>query len=333
MLVGHVSEADNNFLQMFLFQNPLRYFNNDWIHQPLEFLPSTPFALRQRATGPCGVLASINAFIVKQALWHSRRQSYVDVLPILLTFGDDVRDKVLALALQEILQQTTIGCPLYSGRTPRGPFKYALGRVNVRFGDKQFTQLQVYESETAEELLYFLTAHMREVKAAGPIGVIVSALLTRGRTTVNAEYGGSAEPFIVSVGNTFETSIDLVFFLITGRCFMVPPEIFAANDAHSAIGFMTEARIKVPFLDDPYYPVWVYHSSSHFVVYFSERLDALARSCAYLKFVEIDSISAGRQSQEYDVNPNNARRFDDENGRFGTFIRQRWTPFINPDDR
>lgn len=320
-----VTLAENKFLQDLLFgKDSNTRFIAEWTQQPLEFRKDVKFALEQRGEGPCGVIAALNAFIVKQILWSGGRTSRDNLLPQLFNMSDYAVHCALVLAIQEIIMQAATGYPLYTKRHSKGPFIYVTGKVDTT-GETQFTTMDVYTLETGAELLCFLVQNLHEVMDSGPISVVVSALLCHGESVTKAELSDLSSALMYSLNNNrMDAMMDLVRFLLIGRHFVFPPEIFEYEYAHSAVGLMSEYDgANIAYHKDPYYPIWVFHHSDHFLVYYSESLEALEANQYELKdFVCVNSKSSNDSAKDI------IRLVDKEtlhrDGRFAKFILNRW---------
>lgn len=235
-----------------------------WINQGLTFDDDHKFGLVQAKNGPCGLLAAVQAELVKQA-FHSEMQSD--------DFGPDckVTDEVLASALATIISRCR--------SDEKAPFVLADWKDANAVG-KQVSSIEVNDAKALPStILAALPAFKRK---GGAVLLLYSCLLTRGIDTVRKDLASaSLEPPLI-VGRFWLCSFEMQSLLMRGTA---QGNIGAFNPLaptnkidwkeDTGVGLLSKAFEKdsgMPVCDrlmSPSTPIWIIHGGDHFTTMFS----------------------------------------------------------------
>ncbi|UPR03501.1 DUF4205 domain-containing protein [Chloropicon primus] len=240
--------------------------------------PRLRYGIVQEEGGPCGVLAAVQASVLDALM-----ESLPDVEgwvanPELVS--DEVRAAALAKALARMLKQVTTGSLkiVTSGSSVHS-------EQGLSFSE-YMNSLEVYavgSTSEAERTLRSLMGKLSEKKGYGLISFVLSVALTRGVTSIG---GDMDDPSCGLIGGYGYCTQDLVNLLLSGRA---ATNVFDGNmaldesttlkgvKARSRCGFLTifewYKHLKVGSnLKDPYKPIWVVNSESHFSVLFASDM-------------------------------------------------------------
>lgn len=226
-----------------------------WQSQGFTFSKSIPCGLVQLHGGPCGILAPVQAFVLKFLLF--------DNAPT-LTPDPQQAKAALVSALSFCLAQARSSQNVY-----------------VVLGDS-LSALQIHTCANPDEVRGVLDARMAMFES--PIGVLLfvySLLLTRGIAVVKSDMDQSEDRELCLVARFGHCSQDLVNLVITGRA------VSNVFDNSKSLGGMTlkgiQSQPEIGFLSllealrytkvgeyfkNPKYPIWVVGSASHYTVLF-----------------------------------------------------------------
>lgn len=229
-----------------------------WQGQGFTFSNSIPFGLTQLYGGPCGILAPVQAYVLKYLVFETSN-------PVPL-FGElPQANEALVFALTSMLMQ-------------------ARSRQNVRVVlGESLSSLKCYTCNTADQIRSLLNQHVAVLQS--PIGVLLfvySMLLTRGVKEVKADMDPPQEQMEQCLVARFgHCSQDLVNLMLTGRAvtnvFDLNKEVGGVTlkgvQAQGDIGFLSllEALRYTKVGENfktPKFPIWVVGSASHYTVLF-----------------------------------------------------------------
>nr|XP_046248189.1 probable ubiquitin carboxyl-terminal hydrolase MINDY-4 [Scatophagus argus] len=285
-------------LKAVLLGSSLNCFSVEWRNQGFIFseMHDLRYGIVQKKGGPCGVLASIQAFILKKLLFESI--SISDSGLQRLRPSNITRRKCLVLAAAEILWRA-------------GEGKQATVAINS--GRSHFTPARAYRSEgvlekvtcftvdNIEDLQLFLEQHIEQFET-GELGCIlltISAILSRSIEKVREDMD---IPTTTLIGAHGYCTQELVNLLLCGRAV---PNVFDNDmELDSGNGNMTLLKgikgqcdvgllslfehyniCKVgAYLKTPRYPIWVVCSESHFSVLFGLQRELLTNQDTSLDF-------------------------------------------------
>ncbi|KAK2835491.1 hypothetical protein Q5P01_015975 [Channa striata] len=276
-------------LKVVLFGSSLKCFSVEWRNQGFTFSETHDlrYGIVQKKGGPCGVLASLQAFVLKKLLFENTESSNTGLQR--LRPSNTARRKSLVLAVAEILwrageeKQATVA--ISSGRnhfTPTGHYKSeGLLEKTTCFTVDSFKDLQLLIEQHIEQF---------ETGVFGCILLTISAILSRSIEKVRADMDVPSTTLIGAHGYCTQ---ELVNLLLCGRAvsnvFDNDMELDSGNGnmtllkgikAHSDIGFLSLFEhyniCKVgAYLKTPRYPIWVVCSESHFSVLFGLQRELL----------------------------------------------------------
>lgn len=287
----------------------------------------------QKKGGPCGVLASIQAFVLKRLLFENIKSS--DTCLQRLRPSNTTRRKSLILAAAEILwragdgKQATVA--INSGRnhfTPAGHYK----------SDGVLEKITCFTVDNLEDLQTLLEQHVEqfETGALGCLLFVISAVLSRSVEKVREDMDVATTTLIGAHGYCTQ---ELVNLLLCGRAvsnvFDNDMELDSGNGnttllkgikCHCEVGLLSLFEhyniCKVgAYLKTPRYPIWVVCSESHFSVLFGLQRELLTYQDKGLEFdlyyydglanqqeeirltVSVGKLSTSRQDVETDLIP------------------------------
>ncbi|XP_036971834.1 probable ubiquitin carboxyl-terminal hydrolase MINDY-4 isoform X1 [Acanthopagrus latus] len=285
-------------LKAVLLGSGLNCFNVEWKNQGFTFSESHDlrYGIVQKKGGPCGVLASIQAFTLKKLLFEHIRSSDTGLQR--LRPSNTTRRKCLVLAAAEILwrageeKQATI--TINSGRnnfTPTGHFR----------SEGVLEKLTCFTVDSIKDLQLLLEQHIEQFET-GPLGCIlltISAVLSRSIEKVREDMDVASSTLIGAHGYCTQ---ELVNLLVCGRAvsnvFDNDMELDSGNGnmtllkgikGHCDVGFLSLFEhyniCKVgAYLKTPCYPIWVVCSESHFSVLFALQRELLTNQDKGLEF-------------------------------------------------
>ncbi|KAM5156845.1 putative ubiquitin carboxyl-terminal hydrolase MINDY-4 [Mantella aurantiaca] len=274
-------------LKNLLFGSPLRCFSEEWKIQSFTFCNTEhlKYGFVQKKGGPCGVLAAVQACLLKNLLFGKDSDIRWALHP-----SDIVRTNCLYRAIADILwragdcKQAVV--TLSSGRqqfTPAGKYK----------ADGILESLILYSFKKFDDLLTFLQQNINQFER-GPFGCIlltVSSVLSRSIDLVQKDFD---VPTNCLIGAHAYCTQELVNLILGGKAvsnvFNDIVELDSGNGnstvlkgvpSRSDIGFLSlfehYSVCQVgSYLKTPKYPIWVVCSESHFSVLFCAKKDLVS---------------------------------------------------------
>jgi len=247
-----------------------------WHSQGFNFSvdPSIRWGLLQMYGGPCGVLAPIQALVLKDLIYESKVPVAVDkAVPIEVT--NDQAEAALLRTLVHVLQRVA----------PEA------GNLILVFGqdDAQYRKYS-FKRDDSDAARAFMLERIEQLRS--PLGVILfvySLLLTRTLELLRSDMDDASQPLVARFGHCNQ---ELVNLLLCGQAVSntwdgrkvldgnpADPNAYALKGIPSqcSVGYLSllEAlRYSTvgDFYKTPTFPVWVVGSSSHYTVLFA--LDA-----------------------------------------------------------
>ncbi|XP_068563482.1 probable ubiquitin carboxyl-terminal hydrolase MINDY-4 isoform X3 [Cebidichthys violaceus] len=285
-------------LKAILTGSGLNCFSVEWRNQGFTFseMHDLRYGIVQKKGGPCGVLASIQALVLKKLLFEKVESSNTG-LPRLRP-SNTTRRKCLVLAAAEILwrageeKQATIA--INSGRnhfTPTGRYK----------SEGVLEKITCFTVDNIRDLQLLLERHIDQFETGvlGCILLTVSAVLSRCIEKVRDDMDVPTNTLIGAHGYCTQ---ELVNLLLCGRAvsnvFDNDMELDSGNGnmtllkgvkGHCDIGLLSLFEhyniCKVgAYLKTPRYPIWVVCSESHFSVLFGLQRELLTNQGQSLEF-------------------------------------------------
>ncbi|CAG5134669.1 unnamed protein product [Candidula unifasciata] len=277
-------------LKNIVLGSPNQQYSDEWRLQSYSFcdIPNIKYGLVQKKSGPCGVLAAVQACLLQEMLFgvnklHEARFKNV-------SRGD--RSKALALALSNIFWRA-------------GDYSRAVVTVlsqsthilnSTKFKQDYVTErLNIYTFTNFSELSSFLLQSVSQFETDGSPGVILtlySAILSRKPHLVRGDFDVSEQTTFI--GFHGYCTQELVNLLLTGRAVsnvfndIVQLDSGGSSQAvilkgicsRSEIGFLSLFEHYKTCQAGSYYktpknPIWVVCSESHFTVLFSTCKDLI----------------------------------------------------------
>ncbi|XP_063746589.1 probable ubiquitin carboxyl-terminal hydrolase MINDY-4 isoform X2 [Eleginops maclovinus] len=284
-------------LKAVLLGTSLNCFSVEWRNQGLTFSETHDlrYGIVQKKGGPCGVLASFQAFVLKKLLFEYTESSSIGLQR--LRPSNSTRRKCLVLATAEILwrageeNQATIA--INSGRnhfTPAGYYK----------SEGVLEKITCFTVDNFMDLQSLLERHIDqfETGALGCLLLSISAVLSRTVEKVREDMDVHTNTLIGAHGYCTQ----LVNLLLCGRAvsnvFDNDIELDSGNGNmtllkgvkdHCDVGLLSLFEhyniCKVgAYLKTPRYPIWVVCSESHFSVLFGLQRELLTDQDKGLEF-------------------------------------------------
>eukprot|EP01062_Namystynia_karyoxenos_P062098 TRINITY_DN55024_c0_g1_i1.p1 TRINITY_DN55024_c0_g1~~TRINITY_DN55024_c0_g1_i1.p1 ORF type:complete len:404 (+),score=124.15 TRINITY_DN55024_c0_g1_i1:81-1214(+) len=244
-----------------------RHLPSSFAQQGFFFHPTIPYGLVQNEGGCCGVIAVVQAYVVKYMFYDQPRGG--DVSP-------DYQDSVLADSMAAVLSWIMV---------VNGLDKMTLCLSPERGGATDIAGFRMFHFRDVGKVREAIRSNIREFSArrgAGLLQFMVSCVLTRGGADACEADMDNRCPLIVEHGYC---SQELVNLLLTGKC--VTNVFDGAVDLGGEANFQgVENRCNIGMLSlfehygsmrvgknlkDPAYPIWVVCSESHYTVLFSDR--------------------------------------------------------------
>jgi hypothetical protein len=276
-------------LKTLLFGSGTISFNAEWQKQSFTFcdLPGLEYGLVQIKGGPCGVLASVQAYIIKHLLFSVKQSKQNGQMGP----NDAERRAALCSSLVEILwkcgsmQKACIVKPSACAQFGAVPGKYKTDQLTECLCVFEFNKKSSLEQFTRENISQFENS-----SGKGVILFLYSALLSRGLKQVCEDMDESGHQLMGRHGYCNQEMVNL---LLTGvassNVFNNQIELDAGGStklvlkgirSQSDIGFLSlfehYGSCQVgSFLKSPTYPAWVVCSESHFSVLFSMEREIL----------------------------------------------------------
>ncbi|CAH2281920.1 Hypothetical predicted protein [Pelobates cultripes] len=272
-------------IKKILFGSTLCCFSEEWKMQSFTFSNQSQvkYGFVQKKGGPCGVLAAVQACMLKNLLF------IIDAESRTLQPSDTQRTRCLCQAIADILWRAGDSkeaiVALSSGRqlfSPAGRYK----------ADGILENLMLYSHQKYEDLMNFLLQNIGQFEF-GPFGCIlltVSVVLSRSVELVLQDFDVPTNNLI---GAHAYCTQELVNLILGGRAvsnvFNDVMELDSGNGnvtllkgvAHrSEIGFLSlfehyNVCQVGSYLKTPKYPIWVVCSESHFSVLFCLRKELM----------------------------------------------------------
>ncbi|XP_076799755.1 putative ubiquitin carboxyl-terminal hydrolase MINDY-4 [Clavelina lepadiformis] len=280
-------------LKSLIFGSPKQSFSSEWLDQNLSFSSvdfDRPDDLRygiiQKKGGPCGVLAAIQAILLKHLIFISG----VNRAPkTRLKVSDKTRTDCLAETVSEILwragDETSASFAVLS---PRQQFSID---VHSYRPDGVTECITLLNFTTFLDLKAAVQKHIKsyECGKAGCILLLYSAILSRGIDAVKADFDEEDGKLLGAHGYCTQEMINL---LLDGRATSNAFDGTVKLDQHTVLkGVRRRAEVGLLSLFEHYgsckigenyktpkYPIWLICSESHFTVLFALEKDLVSSS-------------------------------------------------------
>eukprot|EP00899_Mesostigma_viride_P010424 jgi/Mesvir1/19383/Mv10420-RA.1 len=271
---------------------------SQWTSQGFRFSSDarTSFGLVQRQGGPCGVLAPIQAFVLKYLLFHSLASSPSELVPFspsttgclrIPTVSHEQQSAALVEAVAEVLwrcgggSRATVATLSEDGleRAARDDGLADAGEL-LRAGDLP-RLIRVQEAMSLPQLRHTLRGMLDVLGGGmGALLVLFSALLSRGLDMAETDRDDPGLPLVTPpFGHASQEIVNLllcgkaVAHVFDGTMDMGSGLQLKGISGDIEVGFLTQLEFlhycKVgDLLKNPKYPIWVVGSESHYSVLF-----------------------------------------------------------------
>mmetsp|Transcript_35118 Transcript_35118/g.44367 ORF Transcript_35118/g.44367 Transcript_35118/m.44367 type:complete len:492 (-) Transcript_35118:40-1515(-) len=274
-----------NALRKLAFGDERQAFNDAWQQQGFTFVTEVPelgYGLIQFEGGPCGVMAAVQAFVLKELLFSSN--SGIDFRQPTVPQQNSALVKAIAAILWQAGDHQECVVAL-----PRGRAK--IERSTAYKPDGITEKLHMYTFDTKESLEGFIWSNIREFtspKGAGAVSLVYSAMLSRGLRQVEGDMDGNLMGEVAKLMSQHGYAAqEMVNLLLVGRAHS---NVFDGEQVmegegddvirlrgiprRSTLGFLTlfEAYQYVAVGSNykvPDFPIWVICSESHYSTLFS----------------------------------------------------------------
>ncbi|KAM4547704.1 putative ubiquitin carboxyl-terminal hydrolase MINDY-4 isoform 1-T1 [Odontesthes bonariensis] len=274
-------------LKAVLLGSSLNRFSVEWRNQGFTFSDDLRYGIVQRKGGPCGVLASIQAFVLKKLLFENTES--IDCGLQRLRPSNSTRRQCLISAMAEVLWRAGVEkratVVINSGNnhfTPSGHFR----------SEGVLEKIMCFTVDDVKDLQLILEQHVEQFETGmlGCVLLIISAVLSRSIEKVKEDMD---VPTTTLIGAHGYCTQELVNLLLCGRAasnvFDNDMELDSGNGnmtllkgikGHCDVGLLSLFEhyniCKVgAFLKTPSYPIWVVCSESHFSVLFGLQRELL----------------------------------------------------------
>eukprot|EP00753_Platysulcus_tardus_P016087 PLAT5401.1.p1 GENE.PLAT5401.1~~PLAT5401.1.p1 ORF type:complete len:932 (+),score=249.16 PLAT5401.1:413-2797(+) len=275
----------------------IRSFSDSWMKQGFCFsqLDGLRYGIVQHDGGPCGVLAAVQAVVLKELLFNDERGGGDD------DWNEPSEERVQLALLNAVMQLLwAAGDSNHCSICMKGP-RGVSGRRKDCKPDGLTERLVVYDFSSLPAATDFLRSRLHlwmEEYGSGVTLFTYSLLLSRGIDGVRGDVDspfGELPPLIDR--HNYATQ-EMVNLLLCGRAHSNVFNGSRAMDgddgssvslrgipAQSSIGFLTlfekYGYVEVgSFLKTPRYPIWIVCSESHYSVFFCRTMSVLQESKA-----------------------------------------------------
>ncbi|XP_061739063.1 probable ubiquitin carboxyl-terminal hydrolase MINDY-4 isoform X2 [Nerophis ophidion] len=272
-------------LKAVLLGSPIKCFSAEWTNQGFTFSETHDlrYGIVQKKGGPCGVLACIQAFVLKKLLFEQPDSGQA------LRPTNAARRQSLTSAVTEVLwragQETRATLAINTGRnvfTPSGHFRSA----------GVLEKIACLTVDSMKDLQLLVEQHIEQFET-GELGCLlltVSAVLSRSTDKVREDMDVATNSLIGAYGYCTQ---ELVNLLLVGRAvsnvFDGDVELDSGDGdstllkgirGHCNVGLLSSFEhyniVKVgDYLKNPLFPIWVVCSESHFSVLFGLQQELL----------------------------------------------------------
>lgn len=298
-----------------------------WYQQGFEFQAPTsafPLGLVQGHGGPCGVLAAVQAEILRLFLFEyqeaqrrlgssgSRSSDAQKTLQELIAQVGEAGEGAQSALLTEAIASVLVRCSSRSSTEQRAIHIVALDEAATDADAPVYKEFVVHAATHKDsELLRVIHDHLQDFHSPhGVMHFMFSALRTKGLEQIRAEMDDLEAAFTGQFGHC---SQELLNFLLTGSAVS---NVFDGSVPMGDTGLMLHgipARAQVGYLTQlealrycqvgsyyksPIYPVWVIGSTSHFSVCFGLDQAICEESTSQMLFQRVQRVFKSFDSME-----------------------------------
>ncbi|XP_077513966.1 putative ubiquitin carboxyl-terminal hydrolase MINDY-4 [Amblyomma americanum] len=311
-----ITRQEATELKELLFGSRTGKFGEEWASQGFTFTKSNavPYGLLQKKGGPCGVLAAVQAYMIKELLWPQGGLQNAD--PSGFEVDVSRRNAALARALAFILWQ--------AGDSSRAIVANPTG-VNVAHTDDilasdgiiETLTLSTFTSKVAlQEYYSSCIFKLQEENCSSCVSFLISVLMTHGLERIREEMDERNSSLI---GKHSHCNQEVVNLLLVGQAVTNVFDnnvCFGREETTVLRGITTKSNIGLlslyehykscevgSYYKDPKYPIWMVLSESHFSVLFSKSFVALAPGDETFDLFYYDGLNKQEEEVRLTVDP------------------------------
>ncbi|XP_065840318.1 probable ubiquitin carboxyl-terminal hydrolase MINDY-4 isoform X2 [Oscarella lobularis] len=273
-------------LKSIIFGNAITFFNSEWQRQSFVFcdICNLEYGLVQFKGGPCGLLASLQAYVLKHLLFTEHKPR----------FDERERRRALLDAMADILWQCGGGQRACLARVSSSEQRSFVGSVPGRYKSDRLTErLTLMYADTKADVATLLKNNISQFENSSGNGAILflyCVILSRGLENVMLDMDDSKGRLMGMHGYCTQEMVNLI---ITGRASSnvfngeidldtggSKTSLLKGIEKRCDVGFLSlfehYGSCQVgSFLKSPKYPIWLVCSESHFTVLFSSDVKIL----------------------------------------------------------
>ena len=202
-------------LKVLLFGASNKTFTPGWMGQSFNFrkMGQYTFGISQKRGGPCGILAAVQAYVLKALIFGTELDDTTRAVEPLVP-NDYERNKALAVSLVSILDKCSPKGTIFVALPSIKPHFIGIGRYK---SDGVTENLKMHEFRRAKEALAFVQQNIGYFNGEGTSAVIsflYSALVTRGLNHVARDMD---TPDVPMMGAHGYCSQEMVNLMLTGK--------------------------------------------------------------------------------------------------------------------
>ncbi|XP_072142649.1 probable ubiquitin carboxyl-terminal hydrolase MINDY-4 [Dermacentor andersoni] len=311
-----ISRQEATELKELLFGTRNGKFGEEWASQGFTFTKSNavPYGLLQKKGGPCGVLAAVQAYMIKELLWPEGGLQNADPSG----FEVDVprRNAALARALAFILWQVGDSNKAIVAN-PTGVNVSPTDGILASDGIIETLTLSTFTSKAAlQEYYSSCIFKLQEENCSSCVAFLISVLMTHGFERIREEMDERNSSLI---GKHSHCNQEVVNLLLVGKavtnvfdnklCFgKEETTVLRGITSRSNIGLLSlyehYKSCKVgSYYKDPKYPIWIVLSDSHFSVLFSKSFLALSPEDEKFDLFYYDGLNKQEEEVRLTIDP------------------------------
>ncbi|KAM7302283.1 putative ubiquitin carboxyl-terminal hydrolase MINDY-4 isoform X1 [Ixodes scapularis] len=310
-------------LKQLLFGSPDGKFGEEWASQGFTFTKSNavPYGLLQKKGGPCGVLAAVQAYMLKELLWpgtseHKDNNSFEVDVPR--------RNAALARALAYILWQAG-DFEKAVVVNPSGVRVLSVAGPLTADGITETLTVSTFTSKTALQDYYSSCVFkLQEENCSSCVSFLISVVITHGFERIRGEMD---EQNSCLIGKHSHCNQEVVNLLLVGRAVtnVFNDEVSLGKEEKTVLrGITSVSNIGLlslyehynscqvgSYYKDPRFPIWIVLSESHFSVLFSKCRLALDPGERQFELYYYDGLNKQDDEIRLTVDPNAGVTDDD----------------------
>lgn len=311
-----ITRQEATELKELLFGTRNGKFGEEWASQGFTFTKSNavPYGLLQKQGGPCGVLAAVQAYMIKELLWPEGGLQDADPSG----FEVDVprRNAALARALAFILWQAGDSHRAIVAN-PTGVNIAQTEGILASDGIIETLTLSMFTSKAAlREYYSSCIFKLQEENCSSCVAFLISVLMTHGLERIREEMDERNSSLI---GKHSHCNQEVVNLLLVGKAVtnVFDNKLCFGNEETTVLrGITSRSNIGLlslyehykscqvgSYYKDPKYPIWIVLSESHFSVLFSKSFLALAPEDEKFDLFYYDGLNKQEEEVRLTIDP------------------------------